>query len=381
LAITLAVSVIPASQPQAKAAAASVRGCALQGFDSNGISSSDIANTSGNQYLDQLIVRELNWLAGTFGVKPIFFMLNDSDGPNAYAMPKVVDHRFPDGTVLFGFNLMMQEFRSSRTGQGFAIPAIMAHEFAHIVQFKMGVRLPTKQMELQADILAGWYMANRSNFIMTDATEALYSFFNKGDYNFNDPTHHGTPEERLRAVQIGIELRLRGASIGQAYQISLQGLSNGSASGGGNNHGAMESSGPQLFFTAAGLSYGDTIEDVERIYGEPEEVRQSRNLIHLSYMDGGLVISCNANTGAVKFIDLSSEEAVAALKERGLMSASLSLFGKHRNSILKALGQPGSVEVADHIYQFSNGSQRCEVTFTCYDHEDYICSNIVIFWK
>ena len=40
---------------------------------------------------------------------------------------------------------------------------------------------------------------------MFPVPQALRSFFSKGDYSFNSPTHHGTPDERLHAVQAGLK--------------------------------------------------------------------------------------------------------------------------------------------------------------------------------
>jgi hypothetical protein len=80
----------------------------------------------------------------------------------------------------------------------------MAHEWGHIVQYQRGIRWKTtKPLELQVEYLAGWYMAARNPRNMLVFTQAMSSFFSKGDYEFNEPDHHGTPEERVQAIQQG----------------------------------------------------------------------------------------------------------------------------------------------------------------------------------
>lgn len=145
------------------------------------------------------------FLNGLMHVTPKLYMYNDSNSPNASATPKVFDPRFPDGTVMFGVNLFRSEIMN--TGNvNFTFAAILAHEFAHILQFKMGEELPTKQKELEADYMAGWYMGNSSGvWIGQASSQALQSFYSKGDYEFNSRDHHGTPEERVRAVQAGLK--------------------------------------------------------------------------------------------------------------------------------------------------------------------------------
>ena len=183
-----------------------------------------LARTSGNQSFDAGFQREIALLNGAMGVYPSFFMLNDSGAPNAYANPQAMDPRFPDGTVAFGYTLMLSEWRAaSAGGTNFSIPTIMAHEFGHIAQFKAGFKLPTKLMELQADYIAGWYIGNRNGsdgWTSRALMDSLQSLFNKGDYNFNNPTHHGTPQERTSSFLTGFQNAH--SSLGSALRDSLQ---------------------------------------------------------------------------------------------------------------------------------------------------------------
>lgn len=145
----------------------------------------------------------LGYLDHFFSVNPKIFFFNDANSPNAFATPDVMDPHFPDGTVMMGAQLINSE--AQHTGPvNFTVSVIMAHEFTHILQFKLGENLPTKQAELEADYMAGWYMANTTGmWLGVASSQALQSFFSKGDYAFNSPTHHGTPEERVAAVVAG----------------------------------------------------------------------------------------------------------------------------------------------------------------------------------
>jgi hypothetical protein len=105
------------------------------------------------------------------------------------------------------------------------MPAIVAHEYAHIAQFKY--KFPWtegKWPELHADFLAGWFIAHRERFpLPNDAYQAAASLYYKGDYDFNDRDHHGTPEERLKAFRAGYEFNLRSnvPSGALAYQAGI----------------------------------------------------------------------------------------------------------------------------------------------------------------
>lgn len=170
---------------------------------------------SGNSEIDQATQREGLALIGKFGVSPSGFFFAEGSGRNAYATSQVLSPNGPDGTIVMGLSLIRAELQRDG-GAGLAVPAIMAHEFAHVVQFKRGSRMSVKEKELQADYLAGWYMGNR--WIVTDTRSAFAAFFEMGDYQFNHPDHHGTPTQRLAAIQEG--LRNSNQSLESAYVAS-----------------------------------------------------------------------------------------------------------------------------------------------------------------
>lgn len=125
--------------------------------------------------------------------------------PNALATPEpLLGHA--DGTVAFGLNLLRSELSAS-PAWGAAVAGIMAHEWGHIRQFGEGLARPGPHMELHADFLAGWYMGVKAALGTWVVVENLArSPFSKGDYEFNNPNHHGTPDQRVAAMAAGFRL-------------------------------------------------------------------------------------------------------------------------------------------------------------------------------
>lgn len=199
-------------------------GCHLNASREDASNQIALSRTTGNALLDAGMSREYDVLCAQLAVRPGLFMFDDPS-PNAFATPEIIgDHPFPDGTVCFGSNLMISEFRYHKSQGGrfdHVMAAIMAHEWAHIMQFKaLSEFHPGKQIELQADQMAGWYMGVRAlqTYGAVDLRSALIGFFRKGDYHFNDSGHHGTPEDRGMAFQRGLMSAQIGLDLTQAFR-------------------------------------------------------------------------------------------------------------------------------------------------------------------
>ena len=92
---------------------------------------------------------------------------------------------------------------------------VMAHEFAHHVQFEDGLfdspltgAEATRRTELMADAF-GTYFAVHARGLALNAKRVLQAeqtFFAVGDCQFADPGHHGTPLQRMRAATWGAEV-------------------------------------------------------------------------------------------------------------------------------------------------------------------------------
>lgn len=183
---------------------------------------SDTTARSGNQQLDRALIAEVKKLDSVFGINPGYRFLRDGNRPNAYATSETHVNGTA-GTILFGLTLMGNELSTEYGGA--AIAGIAAHEGAHIVQFnsrELHQRLngPTvRRIELHADFLAGYYFARTQR---TERSLVVFgqSLFSKGDYEFNDRNHHGTPEQRVAAMRAGFAASQNGLS--QAIERGVQ---------------------------------------------------------------------------------------------------------------------------------------------------------------
>jgi hypothetical protein len=96
------------------------------------------------------------------------------------------------------------------------VRVIMAHEFAHHVQFELGVfetgpsdpAEATRRTELMADAMASYFATHKKGLALNSkrVADALLSFYTVGDCYFDDPGHHGTPLQRQRAADWGADL-------------------------------------------------------------------------------------------------------------------------------------------------------------------------------
>ena len=93
----------------------------------------------------------------------------------------------------------------------FAVAYVLAHEFGHSIQAELGVLdvgFPVWRTELMADCFAGnWANSAYVNGILEpgDIEEALATADLIGDFEFANPQHHGTPDERVAAFSLGWE--------------------------------------------------------------------------------------------------------------------------------------------------------------------------------
>jgi hypothetical protein len=186
--------------------------------------SNETIDSTGNPTLDKALGKALLRLSSEFSERPGFGFIDDSDGPNAYASPES-NVLGTWGTVVFGQTLF-RKLLDECQDEGVAVLTVTAHEFGHVAQFRSGLdkRLLTGQstvrrIELHADFLAGYYLGYRkrakSSLSVWAAGHTLYSF---GDYHFNSPKHHGTPQQRIDSAESGYKLGFDGGSFSIAFQ-------------------------------------------------------------------------------------------------------------------------------------------------------------------
>lgn len=162
----------------------------------------------------------------SFEVDPEYGVYNDSV-PNALALPVDISNGKPrpsEGTVLIGRHLILEEQRRSSEYWGTSVTMFMAHEFAHIHQYKKNLNLPVRQRELHADFMAGWYLGEtnrRTGGSFANMEFAARSLFAKGDYEYNAANAHGSPEQRVGALLAGYKVGLARRPLEDAFQRGI----------------------------------------------------------------------------------------------------------------------------------------------------------------
>ena len=183
------------------------------GFDLHSLT---LEQSTGTPALDRALIQELHAQSAFFGVRPAFYLYSDGI-QNAMATPEI----FPqtpgtDGTVLYQMDLLSDHLTSAHWG-GSIVAGVIAHEFAHIMQFSDPARYSrlldhhgtVKFLELHADFMAGYYMGTKFADKPQDLETLARKIFELGDNNFTSIGHHGTPEERHVALRAGFRYYLQ----------------------------------------------------------------------------------------------------------------------------------------------------------------------------
>ena len=184
--------------------------------------------TTGNPELDLALDHAIKRLADTFNAYPGFGFYDDSDWPNALAMPRPL---LPNTkyTVLFGERYFRKWMDYDPVGV--TVLAVIAHEFGHVLQFASGKydqihgNIPTsKRIELHADFMAGFYLG------LLKRQNPNASFWRAGDqfrqigtYDDKDPNFHGTPEDRVAASNAGFRISfVERRSTQAAFDVGME---------------------------------------------------------------------------------------------------------------------------------------------------------------
>jgi hypothetical protein len=184
---------------------------------------------SDDKDFDFALAQTLSMISDCLNVTPNFAYYDDYDGPNALASRR--KHvAGTDGTVLFGQRLL-KKLMANPEARDAAVAGVCAHEFGHILQYKLDLDTdlrqgqPTvKRVELHADFFAGYFAGVRKRQTPSfNAAAIALAQFNSGDNMLNHPTHHGTHEERGKAIVKGFETGYDDRKpLLDAIQISLK---------------------------------------------------------------------------------------------------------------------------------------------------------------
>jgi hypothetical protein len=173
-------------------------------------------HTTGDQEMDRKLDRAMVVVGNLFGVKPAFGFYDpakyrdardaDSRIMNAWATPENTDIPGTKGTVSFGIDLFRREL-NEYDNTGSTIMAIVAHEFAHILQgyrnWLDGMRVgnPSKA-EIHADFMSGYFLGTRKRQYPGLPFRKAGELFIRLGNNAPDRTH-GNSMERLAAAEAG----------------------------------------------------------------------------------------------------------------------------------------------------------------------------------
>jgi hypothetical protein len=101
--------------------------------------------------------------------------------------------------------------------------ALVAHEYAHHIQFDNGYAIDgtaaerTRFGELSADAMAAYWLTHKRGATMNRkrVEQFLEVFFQIGDCSFASAGHHGTPNQRLAAARFGFDVADQAQKQGQ----------------------------------------------------------------------------------------------------------------------------------------------------------------------
>ncbi|RYG09634.1 MAG: hypothetical protein EOO07_23530 [Chitinophagaceae bacterium] len=148
---------------------------------------------------------------------------------NQFAIPDttITDVGLVKAKIIIGDGLL-QGF--DKLGYGDIAPqAILAHEFGHHIQYELGILKTglklnpkiSRRIELMADAYAAYFLSHSKGAAMqlNKLQKVAEVFFNTGDCNFTDDSHHGTPTQRKTATEWGYNLAINAQQQDRIFPI------------------------------------------------------------------------------------------------------------------------------------------------------------------
>lgn len=171
----------------------------------------ETSTTLGDPVYDRKMREEVaNQRAFFQGVKAEVVILDEKhmELRNAYANSS--------GKIYFGKNMF---FYTINHFNELAVAGILAHEWSHRVQYTYhwDKALENPALELEADAMSGYYMALEKGFAWNQIDAYFRSTKNTGDYDVTSPQHHGTPNQRVAAAYLGVQLANETVKNGVAF--------------------------------------------------------------------------------------------------------------------------------------------------------------------
>jgi hypothetical protein len=179
---------------------------------------SDIIESEPDEILPHDFITTADMIRNFFAVNCKFRVYSEKETSGAKTFCSCTGNGC-ESTVFVGKKLL-QEYR-----QGFSTKdglwGIVAHELAHVLQCSNNISLTGAQRELHADFLAGYFLGVKMRIQLTNISEFSGELFRRGDFQFNDRQHHGTPEARVRYMLSGASLSMLNLRDAYNYGINL----------------------------------------------------------------------------------------------------------------------------------------------------------------
>ena len=171
-----------------------------------------VQSSFGHPVIDAQAVQEYQIQTAFWtGFQPQVYPFLECSSPNALSLPA--------GIILFGVQLTRQVVMS--TNSTLPLAGILAHEWAHQVQFRFNwfdPQAPTvRDSELEADAFSGFYMYLAKGWAGPQMHTYFDTLFSLGYYNFHDKGHHGTPNMRIAAGALGMAVGQMAAKSNRRY--------------------------------------------------------------------------------------------------------------------------------------------------------------------
>lgn len=176
---------------------------------------------TGDRWLDRRLRSERNFLEMLFGVKPELRILGADAPRDAFVARDATGQPFVGLKASWLLDRCAQKEKHRTARVAYAL----AHQYAHVLQWKRGCKLPERAREQFADLLAGWYLGKRN--IATLKGEPLdegfaAELFQRPDPYLNAKFEHGTAGARMSALAVGFSFyRQDKLSQRKVYQRGL----------------------------------------------------------------------------------------------------------------------------------------------------------------
>ena len=217
----------------------SIRGQTVTDLSIHNVSSgsfevSQLPYVVSQAFWDGSVAPTLQEMSQLFGLQGPAFMpiaFDDSSQPGFAAVNgNILNEPLPhEGVLLIGSTMAQRILaRLPSLPNGAPVSAALAHEVAHLYQFRRGPSAERTwwqimmdadgnqsraRAELHADFLSGWCLGKSTQFInVVEMDLAAKLIYELGDLDFNDPNHHGTPSQRYACI-------LRGFFLGRVDKL------------------------------------------------------------------------------------------------------------------------------------------------------------------